>query len=129
MALHTQMTKGGSENLSDEAQYKEAVQAMEGGDESAKTKVAFFKLSGRGGAGVDAERAIVLLEERTKEGDCEAKWMLGLCYEFGILMEQDVDRAEVLYQESYEGGNVVGKFLKENVEGERGSGMMNVNSL
>ena len=113
----------------DEAQFREAVQAMEKGDKSAKTKVAYYKLSGRGGAEVDAEGAVVLLEERAKEGDCEAKWMLGLCCEYGMGIEQDIERAEVLYRESFKGGNVVGNFLMWNFFGGRGSGVMKVNSL
>ena len=60
------------EQKSDELQYREAVHAMNSGDERAKTKVAFFKLSGRGGVKVDTSEAVALLEERVKEGDCEA---------------------------------------------------------
>ena len=113
----------------DEAQRKEAERAMERGDESAKTKVAYYKLSGRGGAEADVERAVVLLEERARDGDCEAKWMLGLCCEYGMGAEQDNERARELYRESCEGGNVVGEFLKENGSGGRGSGVMKVKSL
>jgi len=109
-----------------EAQYKEAVQATERGDESSKTIVAFYKLLGLGGAGVDVEGAIALLEERAKERDCEAKWILGLCCEHGMGMEQDIERAEVLYRESLEGGNAIGEFLTKNGKGGRGSGVMKV---
>ena len=118
-----------SEEISYAAQYREAVKAMEKGDKSAKTKVAFYKLSGRGGAKVDEDEAVVLLEERAKDGDSEAKWMLGLCCEYGIGIEQDIERAELLYQQSKEGGNVVGEFLFENDRGGRGSGVMRVRSL
>ena len=117
------------EQKSDEVQYKEAVRAMESGDESAKTRVAYFKLSGRGGVEVDADGAVALLEERVKDGDCEAKWMLGLCCEYGIGIEQDIERAVKLYRESCEGGNVVGEFLMENDECGRGTGVMKVNGL
>ena len=113
----------------DEAQRKEAERAMEKGDEAAKMKVAFFKLSGLGGAKVDADGAVALLEDRAKEEDCEAKWMLGLCCEHGMGTEQDIERAVVLYEESWEGGNVVGEFLMRNGKGGRGSGVMKVNSL
>ena len=99
------------EQKSDEAQYREAVHAMESGDESAKTKVAFYKLSGRGGVKVDGEGAVALLEERVKEGDYEAKWILGMCCEYGMGMEQDTERAVNLYRECYEGRNIVGEFL------------------
>ena len=118
-----------SDKLMDETQYREAVHAMESGDESGKTKVAFYKLSGRGGVGVDADGAVALLEEGVKDGDCEAKWMLGLCYEYGVGTEQDIERAEKLYGESCEGGNVVGEFLMKNGKGGRGTGVMKVKGL
>ena len=92
--------------------------------ETVKTKVAFHKLSGRGGVEVDVDGAVALLEERVKEGDCEALWMLGLCCEYGMGTEQDIEEAEKLYGESYEGGNVVGEFLMKNGKGGRGTGVM-----
>ena len=121
--------KGKSEEKSDAAQYREAVDAMEKGDEKAKTKVAFYKLTGLGGVEVDEDEAVVLLEERAKDGDVEAKWMLGLCCEYGMGIEQNFERAELLYQQSKEGGNVVGEFLFENRRGGRGSEVMIVHSL
>ena len=99
------------QKLSEEEQYREAVCAMESGDEEAKTKVARYKLSGRGGVEVDADGAVALLEERAKEGDCEARWMLGMCCEYGVGTEQDIERAEKLYREYREGGNAVGDLL------------------
>ena len=118
-----------SEEMLDAQQYREAVNAMEHGDAKAKTKVAFYKLSGLGGVEVDKEGAVVLLEECAKDGDNEAKWMLGLCYEYGMGIEQDIERAALLYQQSSEGGNVVGEFLLENGGGGRGSGVMIVRGL
>jgi len=99
---------------------------MERGDESAKTEVAYYKLSGLGGAEVDVDEAVALLEERARDRDCEAQWMFGLCCEFGRGTKQDIERAEKLYRESREGGNAVGKFLMENGKGGRGSGVMMV---
>ena len=125
----SQMTEERSADQSGETQYKEAVQAMEKGNEGAKALVAFYKLSGYGGARIDAEGAVALLEDRARDGDCEAKWMLGLCCEYGMGIEQNIERAKVLYQESYEGGNVAGEFLMKNGFGERGSGEMKVNGL
>ena len=52
--------------------------------------------------------------------------MLGLCHEFGVISKQDIKRAESLYEQSRDGGNVVGKFLAENGKNERGSGVMTV---
>ena len=114
---------------SDEAQFVEAVRAMGSGDESAKTKVFFYKLSGRGGVKFDEDGIVALLEERVKDGDCEAKWMLGLCCEYGMGTEQDIERAVKLYQESCEGGNVVGEFLMKNDKSRRGTGVMIVKGL
>ena len=119
----------GKREVSDESQCRGAEHEMEKGNCSAKTKVAYFKLSGLGGAEVDADEAVVLLEERAKDRDCEAMWMLGLCCEHGMGIEQDGKRAKVLYRKSCEGGNDVGEFLMKNGRSDRGSGMMKVNSL
>ena len=113
----------------EEAEYKEILRAVEGGDNKAKTKLAWYKLSGRGGAEVDEEGAVALLEERVKDKDVEAMWMLGLCYEYGMGVEQDLERAEELYKESSDGESEIGKFLDVFGRDERGSGMMNASSL
>ena len=54
-------------------------------------------LSGSGGVEVDADSAVALLEELLKDNQLEAMWMLGLCYEYGLGTEQDIDRAKQLY--------------------------------
>ena len=107
--------------------YKAVVSAVESGNK-AKTKLAWYKLSGRGGAEVDEDGAVVLLEERAsdEENDAEAMWMLGMCCEYGMGCEQDLERAESLYKQSGEGGSVIGMFLAANGGYARGSGMMNV---
>ena len=105
----------------DAQQYREAVSRMENGDVKAKTKV--------GGVEIDEEGAVAQLEECANNGEGQAKWMLGLCCEYGMGIEQDIERAELLYQQSKEGGNVVGEFLLKNGKDERGSGVMRVNSL
>ena len=61
-----------------ELKYDEVKSAVERGVESAKTKLAWLKLSGLGGAVVDKRGAVVLLEERVKDGDTDATWMLGM---------------------------------------------------
>ena len=91
---------------------------------NALTEEAYSKLSGRGGVEVDPEGAVSLLEERSKRGDDEAKWMLGLCCEYGMGMKQDVERARLLYEQSFGAGNPVGRFLFHNNDYERGSGMI-----
>ena len=121
---------GDSTNTSQEQEYKNALDAVERGDESAKTKLAWYMLSGRGGAAVNAKGAVALLEERVKVGDAEAMWMLGVCSEFGIGIEQDIERATKLYGQSKRRGNVIGKNLVQNgEEHERGSGYLRINSL
>ena len=112
-----------------EEEYKEVAKAVESGDNRAKTKLAWYLLSGCGGAEVDKERAVELLRERVKEKDGEAMWMLGICKEYGIGCEQDLEEAERLYEECSECGNVVGKFFMVNGKDKRGSGVMEVGSL
>ena len=108
--------------------YKDAIDAVERGDGSAKTKLAWYMLSGRGGADVDADGAVALLEERVKEGDAEAMWMLGVCCEFGIGTDNDIGRALILYGKSSEGGNMIGSLLMKNEymwgRNERGKGIL-----
>ena len=100
--------------------------AVEGGDGTAKTKLAWLKLSGFGGAVVDEDGAVALLEERVKEGDDdEAMWMLGVCNEYGLGTEQDTERAEDLYKQSSERRNEIGKFFATHRE----SGNMRMNRL
>ena len=107
-----------------ELKYNEVLKEVESGDNSAKTKLAWLKLSGLGGAEVDEDGAVELLEERVKEGDGDAMWMLGVCYEFGFGVEQDIEQAEILYKVSSEKGNEIGKFFVSHGEDERGSGKM-----
>ena len=113
-----------------EEEYKEVLSAVERGEESAKTKLAWYKLSGMGGAKVDVGGAVKLLEERVKEKDGEAMWMLGLCKEYGRGIEQDIEGAEKLFKESKEAGNVIGEILARIGERwERGSGKMGIYGL
>ncbi len=111
---------------SKEEDYKACLEAVERGDESAKTKLAWYKLSGVGGCEIDTNGAVALLEERVKDKDAEAMWMLGVCNEFGRGCEQDISRAEKLYKQSSEGGNEIGKILVENKNEyySRGSGYL-----
>ena len=123
------MTEERNSKMSDETLYRGALQAMENGIEEAKTKVAFFKISGRGGAEVDLVKAISLLEERVKGGDGEAMWILGLCCEYGIGMPQDIKQANVLFSHSRDTNNAIGKLLAISGECGRGSGVMRMRSL
>ena len=94
-----------------------------------KTKQAWLMLSGLGGVDVDEDDAVALLEERVKEGDTDAMWMLGICYEFGIGIEQDIEQAEKLYHQSSDGGNEIGKFFVSHKGRGRGSGNMRMYRL
>ena len=111
---------------SKEQEYKTVLEAVERGDDSAKTKLAWYKLSGVGGCEIDADEAVALLEERVKDKDAEAMWMLGVCNEFGRGCEQDISRAEELYKQSSDEGNEIGKILvkNKNEEHPRGSGYL-----
>ena len=112
-----------------EEEYKEVLSAVERGEESAKTKLAWYKLSGMGGAKVDVDGAVKLLEERVKENDGEAMWMLGLCKEYGRGIEQDIEGAEKLYKGLKEEGNEIGEILVGEGYWGRGSGKMRIISL
>ena len=119
---------GKSKEMLDAAQYREAVNAMERGEVKAKTKVAFYKLSKVDFAEYDSEGAVLLLKERVKEDDDDAMWMLGLCYEYGIGIEQDISQAEELYircLQCHMTGNTVGSFLLNNWSGH-GSGKFKI---
>ena len=92
-----------------------------------KTKQAWLMLSGLGGVDVDEDGAVALLQERVKDRDTDAMWMLGICYEFGIGIEQDIEQAEKLYQQSSDGGNEIGNFFVSH--GGNGSGNMRMYRL
>ena len=119
------------EEMNEKEEYKQVVEAVKEGNKEAKTKLARYLLSGYGGAQIDEDRAFDILNERVaKDKDAEAMWMMGLCYEYGMGCETSVEEAETLYKRCCDGGNVIGKFLVENGEGnERGSGVMKVKSL
>ena len=70
-----------------------------------------------------------MLQERVKEGDADAMWMLGVCNEYEIGTEQDIERAEDLYKQSSERGNEIGKFFAAHRGDGRGSGMMGMYGL
>ncbi len=97
---------------------KDLLKQVDEGIESAKTKLAWFMLSGHEGAVVDVDGAVALLQERVKDKDGEAMWMLGVCNEFGIGTEQDSERAMKLYKQSQNNGNEIGEYLA-NKEGKR----------
>ena len=107
------------------AEYKDIVKAVESGDNKAKTKLAWYKLSGCGGCEIDVDGAVVLLKELVEEEDADAMWMLGLCYEFGMGCEQDIEEAQRLYEQCFNGGNEIGEFFVWYGKDKRGTGIMN----
>ena len=102
------------QKAAERVKYEEILSAVERGEESAKTKVAWYKLSWFGGA---------------QEKDGEAMWMLGLCKEYERGIERDIEGAEKLYKESKEAGNEIGEILVKKGGWERGSGKMKIRSL
>ena len=52
--------------------FKAVLCAVEKGEESAKTELAWYKLCGGGGGKKDVDEAVRLLEERVKDRDGEA---------------------------------------------------------
>ena len=62
------------------------------------------------------EEAVEVLEECVKEGDVEAMWVLGLCCENRLGVEQDDKRAMELYQEAAGKGCATAEFLLRHKE-------------
>ena len=113
----------------EENQYKDIEKAVESGDNKAKTKLAWYKLSGCGGCEIDVDGALALLIERVKDKDSDAMWMLGLCHEFGMGCEQDIGEAQRLYEQCKDCGSVIGEFFVKYGILERGTGKMTTESL
>ena len=79
-------------------------------------------LEGSHGMARDADAAVALLEEKVKDGDAEAMWMLGVCCEFGMGTKQDVERAEKLYERGAEQGNATAMLLTDKLKNKKGRG-------
>ena len=86
------------------------------------TEKARWMLEGSHGMVRDAEAAAALLEKKVKDGDTEAMWMLGVCCEYGMGTEQDVDRAEQLYKRGAAQGNATAKLLTDKLKNRNGRG-------
>ena len=83
-------------------------------------------LEGSHGMARDADAAVALLEEKVKDGDAEAMWMLGVCCEFGMGTEQDVKRAEKLYKRGVK-RNATAKLLTDELKNKNGRGCTQMN--
>ena len=110
MTLTANLTQERKEMTSERSE--DSLKEYEINHKSEKTKLAWLMLSGFGGEEVDEDQAVVLLEERVRDRDAEAMWMLGLCYEYGIGTEQDIERASSLYMKSSQQGNEMAKNLE-----------------
>ena len=64
-----------------------------------------------------------------KDKDTEAMWLLGLCYEYGMGCEQDLEEAQSLYKQSSYCRNVIGKMFLWNETFRRGTGMMKLRGM
>ena len=84
--------------------------------------VSRWMLEGSHGMARGTDAAVALLGARVKNGDAEAMWMLGVCCEFGMGTEQDVKRAEQLYQRGAEQGNATAKLLTDKLKNNKGRG-------
>ena len=90
--------------------------------EEKMTEKARWMLEGSHGMARDADAAVALLEEKVKDGDAEAMWMLGVCCEIGVGTAQDVARAEQLYKRGAEQGNATAKLLTDKLKNNKGRG-------
>ena len=86
--------------------------------EEYKTEKALWMLEGSHGMERDAEALLVVNAE---DGDAEAMWMLGVCCEVGMGMEQDVARAEQLYERGAK-RNATAKLLIGKLKNRNGRG-------
>ena len=79
-------------------------------------------LEGSHGMTRDADAAVAVLEAKVKDRDTEAMWLLGVCCEYGMGTEQDVGRAEHLYQRAADEGNTTAQLLTDKLKNKKGRG-------
>ena len=108
-------------------EYETTLEAVNEVEETTKTELAWSILAGREGNNCEQGNAITVLQERVNGEDSEAMWMLGICYEFGIGVEQSLEQAELLYHQSRRGSNRIGRFLVDNVKvSKKGTGYLRI---
>ena len=92
-------------------------------DKKARIKLVWYKLSGVGCGKIDDEDIAFL--EGVKDKDKKAMWLLGLCYEYGMGCQQDLEKAHSLFEQAQalDGGRVVSIL-----EGERDRRQIRVKS-
>ena len=90
--------------------------------EPTNTEKALWQLEGSHGQERDPDTAVVLLEERAKDNDHEAMWILGVCCEYGMGTEKNVKRAEQLYKRAAQLKNTKAKMMQNQLSNRRGRG-------
>ena len=90
---------------------KMSMQKCKGEKEVAPIERARWLLEGSHDFVRNPDAAVALLEELVKDRNTEAMWMLGVCCEFGMGTEKDVDRTEQLYKNAAQKGNAAAKAL------------------
>ena len=55
--------------------------------------------------------AVAALQEKAERGDTDCIWMLGVCYEDGVGVEQSVWQAEKLYESAAQRGNTTAAMV------------------
>ena len=79
------------------------------GNIRAKALLGSIYLAGLGKISADAERAVGYLEDAAEKGDASAQYNLATCYENGIGVKEDLDKAVELLKLSAEAGNIPAK--------------------
>ena len=96
--------------------------------ETETAEKALWMLEGSHGMTRDADGAVVLLEDLVNKhrnnNNTDAMWMLGVCCEFGIGTEQDVHRAEQLFESAAQQGNTTAMLLTDKLKNKNGRGCM-----
>ena len=101
----TKETEGTSEVNKMEAEQKEQKQ------EVSLTTKALWLLQGSHQCKRDPEAAVALLKQATKANDPEAKWMLGLCFEYGVGTKSNGPHAMNLYKKAAHQKSLVGAAI------------------
>ena len=70
-----------------------------------------------------------LANKHRNNNNADAMWMLGVCCEFGIGTEQDVHRAEQLFESAAQQGNTTAMLLTDKLKNKNGRGCMEISGF